>query len=148
MNRSFGDEFNLSRFLAAQESVYDSVLRELAAGEKTGHWIWFIFPQLRGLGRSSTAAFFGIASAAEASAYWRHPVLGARLSECCSTVLRIQGKTALEVFGSPDDLKLRSSMTLFERAAPDAPVFALVLERYFDGGRDGRTLEPLGRPKA
>lgn len=142
------DEFNLNRFVAAQEPVYDSVLHELAAGEKTGHWMWFIFPQLRGLGRSSTASFYGIASEAEASAHWRHSVLGARLSECCSSILRIKGKTALEVFGSPDDLKLRSSMTLFERAAPDAPVFAQVLDRYFGGRRDERTLELLGGPKA
>ena len=142
------DEFNLNRFVTAQETVYVSVLHELATGEKTSHWMWFIFPQLRGLGRSSTASFYGIASEAEASAYWRHPVLGARLLECCTAILRIKGKTALEVFGSPDDMKLRSSMTLFERAAADVSVFAQVLDRYFGGRRDGRTLERLGGAKA
>ena len=142
------DEFNLNRFVTAQEPLYDSVLHELATGEKISHWMWFIFPQLRGLGRSSTASFYGMASEAEASAYWRHPVLGARLAECCSAILRIKERTALEVFGSPDDMKLKSSMTLFERAAPDAPVFAQVLDRYFGGCCDGRTLELLGGPKA
>lgn len=141
------DEFNLNRFVCAQAPVYDAALRELDAGEKTSHWMWFVFPQLRGLGRSSTASFYGIASAAEASAYWRHPVLGARLAECCTAVLRIKGKTALEVFGSPDDMKLKSSMTLFERAISDEPVFAQVLDRYFDGHRDERTLQLLGGPK-
>ena len=141
------DEFNLNRFVSAQAPVYDAALRELDAGEKTSHWMWFVFPQLRGLGRSSTATFYGIASEAEATAYWRHPVLGARLAKCCTAVLRIKGKTALEVFGSPDDMKLKSSMTLFERAIPDEPVFAQVLGRYFDGRRDARTLELLGGPK-
>jgi len=138
------DVFNLNRFVTAQKPVYDAVLCELAAGRKTSHWMWFVFSQLRGLGRSSTATFYGIASEAEALAYWRHPVLGARLSECCSALLHIEGKTAHEVFGSPDDMKLKSSMTLFERAAPDAAVCAQVLERYFDGQRDRRTLELLG----
>lgn len=142
------DTFDLNRFVTAQEPVYDAVVRELAAGRKSSHWMWFIFPQLRGLGRSSTATFYGIASAAEALAYWRHPLLGARLLECCSVLLRIKGKTALEVLGSPDDMKLRSSMTLFERAAPDATVFAQVLELYFDGQRDSRTLELVGGPRA
>ena len=141
-----GGEFNPNRFITAQEPVYEDVLRELAAGEKTRHWMWFIFPQLRGLGRSSTASFYAIASEAEARAYWRHPVLGARLSECCSALLCIRGKTAHEVFGSPDDMKLKSSMTLFERAAPEARVFAQVLDRYFEGKRDERTLELLGGP--
>ncbi len=137
------DEYNLNRFVTAQDEVYDSVLDELAAGEKTGHWMWFIFPQRRGLGRSETAVFYGISSKAEAAAYWRHPVLGARLAECCSAVLRISGKTALEVFGSTDELKLRSSMTLFECAAPNTPIFGALLERYFGGVRDKHTLELL-----
>jgi uncharacterized protein (DUF1810 family) len=142
------DAFDLNRFVTAQNPVYEAVLRELAAGEKSSHWMWFIFPQLRGLGRSSTASFYGIASVAEALAYARHPVLGARLAECCSALLRIKGKTALEVFGSPDDMKLRSSMTLFERAVPDASIFAQVLERYFAGSRDRRTLDLLDGPAA
>ena len=137
------DAYDLHRFLRAQDDVYGSVLRELAAGEKTGHWMWFIFPQLRGLGRSGTAAFYGIASKAEAAAYWRHPVLGARLAQCCSAILDIPGKGAREVFGPIDELKLRSSMTLFECAVPGVPVFGQVLERYFGGERDGRTLELL-----
>lgn len=142
------DAFDLNRFVTAQQPVYNAVLRELAAGRKSSHWMWFIFPQLRGLGRSSTASFYGIASVAEALAYWRHPVLGARLAECCSALLRIEGKTALEVFGSPDDMKLKSSMTLFEHAAPEAAVFGRVLERYFGGSRDRRTLELLAAPGA
>lgn len=138
--------FDLDRFLAAQEPVYQTALQEIAAGEKASHWMWFVFPQLRGLGRSSTAAFYGLASEAEALAYWRHPVLGRRLAECCAALLRIEGRSALDVLGSPDDLKLKSCMTLFERVAPEAPVFAQVLERYFGGERDRRTLELLARP--
>ncbi len=142
------DAFDLNRFVTAQKPVYDAVLRELAAGRKSSHWMWFIFPQLRGLGRSSTATFYGISSEAEALAYWRHPLLGARLAQCCAALLRIEGKTALEVLGSPDDMKLKSSMTLFERAAPEAAIFGQVLERYFDGQRDRRTLELLAAPGA
>lgn len=137
------DTFDLNRFLAAQKPVFDAVLRELAAGRKTSHWMWFIFPQLRGLGRSSTATFYGIASEAEALAYWQHPVLGTRLAQCCAALLRIEGRTALDVFGSPDDMKLKSSMTLFERAAPGPAIFGQVLERYFGGSRDRRTLDLL-----
>ena len=134
---------DLDRFLVAQEPVYETALEELAAGEKASHWMWFVFPQLRGLGRSPTAAFYGFASEAEALAYWRHPVLGKRLAECCAAVLRIRGRSALEVFGSPDDLKLKSCMTLFERVAADTTVFTQVLDRYFAGERDRRTLALL-----
>ena len=123
--------FDLERFVAAQEGVYEGVLRELRAGRKTGHWIWFIFPQLAGLGRSEMSRFYGIASLDEARAYQDHPVLGPRLRECVGTVLATTGATADQIFGSLDAMKLRSSMTLFHRAAPDEPVFGEVLERFY-----------------
>ncbi len=125
--------------------VYQTVLAELSSGRKKTHWMWFIFPQLKDLGRSSTAKFFGIKNRDEAVAYWQHPILGARLKECTQLVLAIQGRTAHEFFGSPDDVKLRSSMTLFEVVAPDEPAFGQVLERYFVGERDGETLRLLGQ---
>ena len=132
--------FNLDRFVAAQDPVYADVLNELRAGRKTSHWMWFVFPQLRDLGRSPMAERYGIASLAEARAYWEHPVLGPRLRECVDLLLRIEGRTAHQIFGSPDDLKLRSSLTLFERAVPEEPVFGRALERYFAGERDPLTL--------
>ncbi len=137
------DEHDLQRFVAAQDPTYARVTDELRRGVKKSHWMWFVFPQLRGLGRSATAQRYGIASEDEARAYWRHPLLGPRLKECTELLLAIRGKTALEILGSPDDLKLRSSMTLFGRVAPEEPVFAQILERYFDGERDGRTLALL-----
>ena len=137
------DPFDLSRFVDAQEPVYRQVTAELRAGAKSSHWMWFVFPQLAALGRSATAKRYGIASLAEAEAYGRHPVLGRRLQECCDLVLRVEGRTARAIFGSPDDLKLRSCMTLFERAAPDADVFGRVLDRYCGGTRDAATLALL-----
>ncbi len=131
--------FDLERFVAAQQGVYDGVLRELRAGRKTGHWIWFIFPQIAGLGRSSMSQHFAIGSLEEARAYLAHPVLGARLRECSEIVVAIDGRTAAEIFGSLDAMKLRSCMTLFHRAAPDDLVFARVLDRYFDGVTDAAT---------
>ncbi len=133
----------LQRFVAAQDPVWEEVRAQLRAGRKTSHWMWFVFPQLRGLGHSSMAETYGIASAAEAAAYWQHRLLGARLAECCRLVLTIQGRSALQIFGSPDDLKLRSSLTLFEHVAPGEPAFGRGLDRYFGGQRDGRTLELL-----
>lgn len=134
----------MARFLDAQASVYKTVRAKLAAGRKTTHWMWFIFPQLRGLGRSSTAKFYGIESRAEAVAHWRHPVLGARLKECSELVLAVPpGRTANSIFGSPDDLKLRSCMTLFGEVAPEAPVFGQVLVRLYGGEPDGATLRLL-----
>lgn len=133
------DPFDLQRFITAQELVYAAVTAELRAGRKTTHWMWFIFPQLRALGRSITALRYGIASRAEAEAYARHPVLGARLRECCELVLAIDGRTAHDIFGSPDDLKLRSSMTLFGAVAGDEAVFGRVLDRYCGGVADQRT---------
>jgi uncharacterized protein (DUF1810 family) len=135
------DPFHLQRFVAAQARVYADVEAELKAGAKTSHWMWFVFPQLKGLGRSSTALHYGIGSLEEAQAYWRHPLLGARLKQCCAwlTVLPRE-RTAVQVFGSIDVLKLRSCLTLFERAAPDEPVFGALLERFYGGERDAATL--------
>ncbi len=138
------DTYALRRFVEAQDPVYAQVTGELRRGAKASHWMWFVFPQLRGLGRSATAERYGIASEEEARAYWHHPVLGPRLAECTALLLATTGKTALEILGSPDDLKLRSSMTLFERVAPEEPVFAQALERFFDGRRDAKTLALLG----
>lgn len=140
---------SLQRFVDAQEPVYDTVRAELAAGDKRSHWMWFVFPQLRALGRSATARHYGLADLAEAAAYLRHPVLGPRLAECCGIVLGVQGRSAHEIFGPPDDLKLCSSMTLFETAAsrePQAPggaVFSDVLDRFYAGRRDPLTLDLL-----
>ncbi|MDN8615163.1 DUF1810 domain-containing protein [Variovorax ginsengisoli] len=137
------DPEGLQRFVEAQELVYDAVCRELRAGRKTSHWMWFVFPQLRVLGRSATARFFGLADLAEAQAYAAHPVLGPRLVECSELVLAASGRSAHEIFGTPDDLKLRSCMTLFELATA-APVFARVLDRLYAGERDPLTLAALG----
>jgi len=128
-------------FVTAQDPVYAQVLAELRAGRKQTHWMWFVFPQLRALGRSATALRYGIADLAEARAYLRHPVLGARLGECTGIVGGIAGRTAHEIFGSPDDLKLCSSMTLFAHAAEDPAPFRRVLERYYDGVEDRLTVE-------
>ena len=141
-NRAVGSD--LDRFLAAQQGVYDGVLDELRRGRKTGHWIWFIFPQLVGLGRSETSRYYAISSLEEARDYVAHPVLGARLRECAGLVLSSGAPTAVEIFGSTDALKLRSSMTLFHRAAPDEPVFAEVLDRYYGGIPDEATDALLG----
>lgn len=138
------DPFDLRRFVDAQEGIYDEVLAELRAGRKRSHWMWFVFPQLAGLGLSSTARFFGIASRAEAIAYGRHPVLGPRLARCAALVAASAAPSAHAIFGSPDDLKLRSSMTLFAAAAPGEPAFGAVLRRYYGGEPDARTLALLG----
>ena len=134
------DHAALDRFVAAQAPIYDQVRAELARGAKASHWMWFIFPQLRGLGRSPTAEFYGIASQHEALAYWQHPLLGTRLRECVQLVLDVRGRTAHQIFGSPDDLKFRSSLTLFEWVAPDEPLFGQAIERYYNGERDDATL--------
>jgi uncharacterized protein (DUF1810 family) len=136
------DRFNLERFVTAQDAVFDTVLTELKAARKQTHWMWFIFPQLRDLGRSSTAKFFGIASRDEARAFLGHPVLGPRLILCARTVLETQGRSLSQIFGFPDDLKFRSSMTLFEAAATSEEhrVFSDALERFCEGERDQSTL--------
>jgi uncharacterized protein (DUF1810 family) len=133
----------LERFVQAQDSVYASVLEQLAAGEKTSHWMWFVFPQLQALGRSTIARHFGIESRDEAMAYWQHAVLGPRLKECTKLVLGVSDKTAHDIFDSPDDLKFWSCMTLFAQVAPQEPLFAQALERFFGGRPDKNTLELL-----
>ncbi len=129
------DPYNLNRFLTAQESVYDRALAELKSGRKRTHWMWFIFPQIDGLGHSETARFYAIKNLEEARAYLRHPILGARLAECAEAVLAVEGRTAAEIFGYPDDLKLRSSMTLFASVSEPGSVFERVLAKYYHGER-------------
>jgi uncharacterized protein (DUF1810 family) len=133
----------LERFIDAQAPVYASVLAELAQGRKTSHWMWFVFPQLKALGRSATARFYGLADRAEALAYGQHPVLGERLEACTRLVLAVQGRSAHDIFGSPDDLKLRSCMTLFDAVLPEVPVFRRTLDRYYAGAPDEATLALL-----
>jgi len=145
------DSFDLDRFVAAQEAggTYQRALDELRAGFKSSHWMWFVFPQIAGLGQSPTSRQFAISSLAEAAAYLRHPVLGPRLRESAAVVAGIKGRSADQVFGSIDAMKLRSSMTLFRRAAPEEPVFGQVLKRYFDGIPDHATdalVERSARP--
>lgn len=131
-------------FVRAQNPLYPTVLAELRAGAKASHWMWFVFPQLTALGRSPTALRYGLDDLGMAQAYLRHEVLGPRLVECTRTVLGVTGRTASQIFGSPDDLKFRSSMTLFSRADPEQPAFADAIARYYDGIEDRRTLELLG----
>ena len=131
--------YDLDRFVTAQDRDYETVLGELRRGHKSSHWIWFIFPQIAGLGYSSMSRHFAIGSLDEARAYLAHPVLGPRLRECAWLVLAVEGRSADEILGSIDAMKLRSSMTLFHRAAPGEPEFALVLERYYDGVADQAT---------
>jgi uncharacterized protein (DUF1810 family) len=135
----------LERFVDAQRDVYPGVVAELRRGHKSGHWIWFIFPQLAGLGRSTTSTIFAIRSLDEARVYLEHSVLGGRLRECASILAELEGRSAVDIFGSLDALKVRSSMTLFHRAAPDEPVFTRVLDRFYDGLPDPAT-EELLRP--
>jgi len=137
------DRFSLQRFVEAQNGVYDRVLAELCAGDKRSHWMWFIFPQLKGLGSSSMAARYAISGLPEAEAYLQHEILGARLRECSELVLQMEGRTIEQIFGYPDYLKFRSSITLFARAATDNRVFNRCLEKYFDGEPDSATLRLL-----
>lgn len=137
------DPFDLRRFTRAQERVYADVLAELADGQKLTHWMWFIFPQIDGLGDSSTAKYYAIKSLEEARQYLGHPVLGPRLVECAEMVLASEGRSVSAIFGYPDDLKLKSSMTLFAYVAEPRSVFARVLDKYFRGERDVRTLHLL-----
>jgi uncharacterized protein (DUF1810 family) len=142
------DRFNLRRFVDAQNPVYDQVTRELRAGQKHSHWMWFIFPQIAGLGRSETARRYAISSRDEAAGYLEHPVLGARLRECTGLVLLVEGRSIDRILGSPDDLKFRSSLTLFAHAGVDPQIFRDALEKYFGGGEDPLTLERLSAAKA
>jgi len=138
------DPFNLQRFVDAHESVYGRVCSELRAGRKASHWMWFIFPQIAGLGHSATARRFAISSREEAIAYLEHPVLGPRLQECSRLATHVDGGSAHEMFGSPDDLKFRSSMTLFASVAKDNQVFMDALNKFYAGELDSATLRLLG----
>lgn len=140
------DPYDLQRFVSAQASMMPQVLAELKVGEKRSHWIWFVFPQMKGLGQSSMSEFYGIGSLDEARAYWQHPVLGPRLEECARLVLAVAKQPIEQILGYPDDLKFRSSMTLFARAVPENAVFNEALKKYFNGEPDHRTLELLGLP--
>ena len=142
------DEFDLERFVAAQQGVFDEVLAELHQGRKESHWMWFVFPQLSGLGKSQMAQRYAISSLAQAQAYLAHPLLGARLRECARLLLESRASSAEEILGSVDAMKLRSSITLFSRADPDDEIVAAVLDRFFDGAPDESTLALLsGRPE-
>ena len=137
------DQFNLARFTEAQAPVYDTVVAELRAARKRTHWMWFIFPQLAGLGRSATAQRYAIVSLDEARAYLAHPVLGPRLRECAALVAAAEGSSAHQIFDDPDDMKLHSSLTLFVHAAPGEAVFRQCLDKYFHGAPDPSTLSLL-----
>ena len=140
-----GDPYNLQRFVAAQEEVFDTALAELQAGSKESHWMWFVFPQMRGLGRSPTAQFYGIGSLAEARAYLAHPVLGPRLEAATRAVLTTRAASLHAIFGAPDDMKFCSSMTLFALAADEAGnLFEKALERWCGGRRDEATVRLVG----
>src|SRR5271169_3723149 len=137
------DPFVLGRFISAQYEVYNRVLAELKSGAKRTHWMWYIFPQIDGLGHSTTAEYYALKSLEEAREYLNHPVLGSRLVECAEAVLAIEGRLASEIFSYPDDLKLKSSMTLFASVADSGSIFVHVLDKYFHGERDVRTLQLL-----
>jgi uncharacterized protein (DUF1810 family) len=137
------DPFDLGRFVSAQEGIYDRVLAELRRGQKRTHWMWFIFPQIDGLAYSATSKHYAIKSIEEAQQYLNHPLLGERLLECAEAVLAVGGRSVSEIFGYPDDLKLKSSMTLFAYVADPGSVFVRVLDRYFQGEQDVRTLDLL-----
>jgi len=137
------DSHRLQRFVEAQREVYEEVLSELRAGRKTSHWIWFIFPQIKGLGRSSTTREFAILSREEAAAYAAHPILGARLRECTRLVNSIEGRAITQILGTPDDLKFRSSMTLFAEVCPDDPIFTDAIGKYYGGELDQLTMDLL-----
>jgi uncharacterized protein (DUF1810 family) len=138
------DPFQLDRFVEAQSRIYETVLAELCQGRKVSHWMWFVFPQIEGLGLSAISQHYAITCLDEARAYLAHPVLGPRLIECAEAVNAVDGRSAHEIFGTPDDLKLRSCLTLFAQAAPDKSVFADALAKYFAGDPDPATLEKLG----
>ncbi len=138
------DPYDLGRFLHAQQGDFERALAEIAGGRKRTHWMWYIFPQLDGLGFSPTAKHYAIKSLAEAKAYLAHPVLGPRLLQCAEAAARVEGRSATEIFGSPDDLKLRSCATLFACVSPPGSVFDRLLDKYYGGERDQKTLRLLG----
>jgi uncharacterized protein (DUF1810 family) len=143
-SRDTDDPYDLSRFLRAQEGVYEQALSEIISGRKRTHWMWFIFPQIDGLAFSSTSKQFSIKSIDEARAYLGHPVLGPRLLKCAEAVVGVEGRSATEIFGSPDDMKLMSCATLFATVSPPGSLFHQILEKYYGGGHDGTTLRLLG----
>jgi len=138
------DPYDLNRFVRAQQEDYERALSEIKKGQKRTHWMWYIFPQIDGLAFSSTSKLYSIKSLAEAKAYLAHPVLGPRLLKCAEAVVAMEGRSAREIFGSPDDLKLRSCATLFACASPPGSVFDQLLEKYYGGARDAKTLQLLG----
>jgi uncharacterized protein (DUF1810 family) len=140
-----GDPYDLNRFISAQEGVYDRALAELCDGLKRSHWMWYIFPQIDGLGNSPTTRHYSIKSLEEARQYLAHSVLGPRLKECAEAVLAVQGLSAADIFGHPDDWKLQSSMTLFELVSGPQSVFGRILDKYYQGKRDTRTLQIVGK---
>lgn len=143
-NTRAADPFNLDRFLQAQARNYDLALAEISSGRKMSHWMWYIFPQFDGLGFSSTSKYYAIKSRAEAEAYLNHPVLGARLVECAEAALAVEGRSALEIFGSVDDMKFKSSATLFACVSAPGSVFERLLDKYYYGQRDNKTLSLMG----
>jgi len=138
-------EFDLTRFIEAQANSYTTALAELKNGQKRSHWIWYIFPQLDGLGHSETAKYYAIKNLAEAQQYLNHPVLGKRLLECTAAILAVEERTILDIMGFPDNLKLNSSMTLFAHITHSNPVFTAVIDKYFAGKQDDKTLQLLAR---
>ncbi len=142
--QSVDDPYDLRRFVRAQEADCERVLSEIRSGRKRTHWMWYIFPQIDGLGFSSTARYYAIKSIAEAKAYLDHPILGPRLRECAEAAVGVEGRSATEIFGTPDDLKLRSCATLFAFVSPPGSVFDRLLAKYYRGERDSRTLQLLG----
>ena len=137
------DPYDLNRFVDAQDADYDAAITEIRSGRKRSHWMWYVFPQIAGLGFSPTSQHFAIRSLAEAKAYLAHPVLGPRLQECAEALLVLNGRSAHDIFGAPDDMKLRSSATLFAQAAPAGSIFHRIIEKYFEGRPDERTLAAL-----
>lgn len=135
-----GDPYDLERFLRAQEKDYEQALAEITNGRKLSHWMWYVFPQFAGLGTSRTSSYYSVKSLAEAEAYLAHPVLGARLVECADAALHVEGRSAVEIFGSPDSMKLRSCATLFAHVSPKGSVFHRIIDKYFDGEPDKHTL--------
>ncbi|MCC6991572.1 MAG: DUF1810 domain-containing protein [Acidobacteria bacterium] len=146
MGAGRSDPFNLERFLRAQAPVYEQALAEIRAGRKQSHWMWFVFPQLAGLGASPMAVRFAISGLDEAGAYLAHPVLGPRLVDCAEAVLGVEDRTAHDIFGSPDDMKLRSSASLFARVSAAGSAFHRLLQRYYPEGPDPRTAALLDKP--
>jgi uncharacterized protein (DUF1810 family) len=140
---SASDDHDLNRFVEAQRSAYENALAEVRIGRKRSHWMWYVFPQLAGLGRSATSRHYAIRNADEANAYLEHPLLGPRLVECAAAVLEIDGRSAYEIFGSPDDLKLHSCATLFARVSAPGSVFSRLLAKYFGGREDEETVRLL-----